>query len=63
MFGSGEPCFARIVVGEHRFDARMRERWPCIERDDFRVRAIGAQKDGVQLIRHVPIGGVSGPGL
>ena len=27
--------------------------------DDFGVRAVGAQKDGMQLAREVPIGGVA----
>jgi hypothetical protein len=44
---------------EHRFDARVRQRQRRIQAAYFGVRTVGTQKNRVQLVRHIPVGGVT----
>ena len=50
-----ESLGARVVAGQNRGDARMRQRARRVDADDLGVGAVGAQKKRVQLVRKVPV--------
>ena len=53
----------RIQVrgGEHEVHARAPARRLRVDAEDFRVRAVGAEKMTVELARKIPVGGVAAP--
>ena len=56
--GTEESGRYRIGPGIDVLDAGVRERGRRVQRNDFSVRAVGAQEVTVKLSRHIPVGSI-----